>query len=130
MNRRLREYFDRQVHWVLKRMPEPVHALLDEIPMYVEDYPSRQVLRDTGVRGRRNLCGLHTGIPLPDQHLDAPGTLSEAIYLYREGLLSLATADDGEVDRGELRRQIRLTILHELGHHHGLTEAELRALGY
>ena len=35
-----------------------------------------------------------------------------------------------KLDEDELRRQIRLTILHELGHHHGLDEKELRELGY
>ena len=42
-----------------------------------------------------------------------------------------ASADDwGRVLRGRLRRQIRITILHELAHYHGLGEEELRELGY
>jgi predicted Zn-dependent protease with MMP-like domain len=42
----------------------------------------------------------------------------------------MATDPSGEIDEAELRRQIRITILHELGHYHGLTEAELEELGY
>jgi predicted Zn-dependent protease with MMP-like domain len=36
----------------------------------------------------------------------------------------------GRIDEQELRRQIRITVLHELGHYHGLDERELRELGY
>ncbi len=42
----------------------------------------------------------------------------------------MATDRRGRVDEAELRRQIRITILHELGHHHGLTEEDLEELGY
>lgn len=130
MNRRLREYFDQQLEAVLAELPERVHELLDAVPLYVEDHPSREVLRSVGVRGRRNLCGLHTGIPLTDRHTDSSGQLSEAIYVYREGVLAEAAAEAGPRDESELRRQIRITILHELGHHVGLDEQELEALGY
>ena len=73
---------------------------------------------------------IDTGIPLTHKHVEASGVLSDAIYLFREGLLAMATNDAGEVDEDELRRQIRITLLHELGHYHGLDEAELEELGY
>jgi predicted Zn-dependent protease with MMP-like domain len=44
--------------------------------------------------------------------------------------MALATDQDGRVNEAELRRQIRITVLHELGHHHGLDEDELERLGY
>lgn len=130
MNRQLRAYFDRQVDWVLAHVPARVHELLAEVPMYVEDHPSPQVLRRMGLRRRRSLCGLYTGVPLTERHVEHSGQLSDAIYLYREGILSLALDDAGDIDEDVLRYEIRATILHELGHHHGLTEADLRALGY
>jgi predicted Zn-dependent protease with MMP-like domain len=34
------------------------------------------------------------------------------------------------VTREELARQIRITVLHEIGHHFGLDEDDLRAAGY
>jgi predicted Zn-dependent protease with MMP-like domain len=58
------------------------------------------------------------------------GVLSDAIYIYRQGILALATDHQGKIDDLELRRQIRITVLHELGHHHGIGEKELRTLGY
>jgi predicted Zn-dependent protease with MMP-like domain len=126
----LRKYFDQQLEAVLAELPQRVHRLLDEVPLVVEDYPSREVMRRLGVRRRYQLCGLYTGIPLTQRSIDQSGVLSDVIHIFREGILELATDPDGTLQEPELRRQIRITVLHELGHHHGLNEQELRALGY
>ena len=130
MNNQLRQYFDEQVDWVLERVPQRVHDLLDEVTMYVEDHPPPRVMQQLGVRRRDQLCGLYTGIPLTQRHVQISGILSDAIYIYREGILSMAVDRRGNVDENELRYQIRITILHELGHHHGIGEDELHELGY
>jgi len=130
MDAGLRDYFDQQFDGVLAAMPEQVHKLLDEVTMYVEDYPSASVLRRMGIRHRRQLCGLYTGIPLDSRSVEHSGVLSDAIHIYREGILSLATDGRGDIDEPELRRQMRITVLHELGHHFGMTERDLRELGY
>jgi predicted Zn-dependent protease with MMP-like domain len=125
-----RDFFDEQLEQVLDELPDEVHALLDEVPLYVEDYPSRDVLKKMGIRHRSQLCGLYTGIPLTERSINHSGVLSDVVQIYREGILTLATNRRGRVDEAELRRQIRITILHELGHHHGLTEEDLEELGY
>jgi predicted Zn-dependent protease with MMP-like domain len=115
---------------VFRPEPQSVHELLNEVPLYVEDHPPRKLLDQLGMEHRWELCGLYTGIPLTQRHIDQSGVLSDVIHLYREGVLSLAVNRRGEIDERELRHQIRLTILHELGHHHGLDEDELEELGY
>lgn len=130
MDADLREFFDQQMDEVLKAMPEQVHRLLDEVTMYVEDHPSRETMVRLRVRRRDQLCGLYTGIPLGSRSVEHSGILSDAVYIFREGIMSLATDRHGNIDQDELCRQIRLTVLHELGHHHGMSEKELRKLGY
>jgi len=125
-----REYFDRQLEQVMAKMPPRVHELLEDVPMYVEDYPSADVMRQTGVRHRDQLCGLYTGIPLTRRSVQHSGVLSDVVQIYRRGILAQATDRRGRVDEQELRRQIRITVLHELGHHHGLNERQIRELGY
>jgi predicted Zn-dependent protease with MMP-like domain len=130
MDARTRSYFDQQMDLVLSRMPEQVHRLLDEVTMYVEDHPSREILHRLQIVDRRQLCGLYTGIPLGSRSVLHSGVLSDAVHIYREGILNLAMDRRGHVDEDELREQIRITVLHELGHHHGLDEDDLEKLGY
>jgi predicted Zn-dependent protease with MMP-like domain len=130
MDAESRRYFDKLLDEVLADMPEQVHRLLDEVTMYVEDHPSREVMRRLGVAHRSQLCGLYTGIPLGSRSVEHSGILSDAVHIYREGILDLATDRHGRVRQKELRRQIRITVLHELGHYHGMDEEELRELGY
>lgn len=130
MKPELRDYFDQQLDDVMAQMPPRVHALLEEVTMYVEDHPSRKMMQEMGVRHRSQLCGLYTGVPLTERHVELSGVLSDAIYIFREGILALARDRRGRIDAQELRRQIRITVLHELGHYHGLDEEDLEELGY
>ena len=130
MKPELRNYFDQQMDDVMAQMPPRVHELLEEVTVYVEDHPSRKVMQEMGVRHRSQLCGLYTGVPLTQRPVDLSGVLSDAIHIYREGILAMAKDRRGRIDEQELRRQIRLTVLHELGHYHGLEERELEELGY
>jgi len=130
MNDHLRSYFDQQLEEVMAELPPEAKKLFDDVPMVVDDYPSREVLQRTGVRHRAALCGLYTGVPLIHRSVMQSGIPSDVIHIYREGILRQATSRSGEINAEKLRRQIRITILHELGHHHGMTEKELRGLGY
>lgn len=125
-----RDFFDNVMDQVLAKLPEQVHRLLDDVTMYVDDYPSARVLRQLGIRDRRQLCGLYTGIPLGQRSVLHSGVLSDAVHIYREGILSRAGNGRGTVDVDKLRREIRITVLHELGHYFGIGERELRELGY
>lgn len=130
MNKAWRAFFDEQLECVLPDLPSRVRAILDEVPLVVEDYPSREVMRKMGVRHRADLCGLYTGIPLTQRRIEQSGVPSDVVNLYREGILEMSCDEDGQIDEAELRKQIRITILHEIGHHHGLDEDELQELGY
>jgi predicted Zn-dependent protease with MMP-like domain len=130
LNRRARARFDEQLEWVLERLPPLVHELIEQVPLHVEDYPSAEIMAKLRVRHRSRLCGLYTGIPLTDRSVEHSGTLPDVITVFREGILSAARDARGWIRTDRLRREIRKTILHELGHHHGLDEDELRELGY
>ena len=130
MDSATRDYFDQQLEVVVDALPERVHQLLEEVPMFIEDYPSPELMKQLGVRHRGHLCGLYTGIPLTQRRVEQSGVLSDVIHIFREGVLNLASDRQGRIDEQELRRQIRITVLHELGHHHGMTEDDLESMGY
>src|SRR5688572_12985079 len=125
-----RAYFDEHCDAVLAQLPRDVLRLLDEVPLYVEDHPSREVMREMNVADPTQLMGLHTGISLMDRRIEQSGYLPNHIFIYRLGLLTLTDDLEGPERDAELRHQIRITILHELGHYHGLDEDDLDELGY
>ena len=130
MDDHLRDYFDQLLEEVVEGLPAQARELLEEVPMYVEDFPSRRMMRELGIAHRSGLCGLYTGIPLGHRRVEQSGVLSDVIHVFREGVIGMSTNRGGKIDEAELRNQIRITILHELGHHFGMTEDELEALGY
>ena len=130
MNPRLRERFDRVVDEVLAGMPPLVHEVLQRVPLYVEDYPSPEVMQELGLEYRDELCGLHEGIPITKKSIEDPCRLPDTVTLYRVGILAQAMDEKGRIRKGRLREEIRITLLHELGHQHGLDEDQLRELGY
>ena len=130
LNPRTRERFDTVFEEVLEKLPPLVHELIEKIPLHVEDYPSADVMARTGARRRDQLCGLFTGIPITDRSIQHSGTLPDVVTIYREGILTAARDAYGRVRPERLREEIRITILHELAHYHGLDEQELRELGY
>lgn len=73
--------------------------------------------------GDPDLYGLYEGIPLPERG-DVSGSLPDRIAIYRRPL------EADFPDPEDLRREIRITVLHELGHYFGLDEDRLAELGY
>lgn len=125
-----RQRFDRLLEQVLDDLPPDLAGLFDEIPLVVEDRPSPGVMRELGIRHADELCGLHTGIPLTQRSVEHSGALPTVVTIYRLGILAWADQTDSADRDSALREQIRITVLHELGHHFGLDEDDLRNLGY
>jgi predicted Zn-dependent protease with MMP-like domain len=126
----LRALFDENVEVVVAELPKQVKDFMEQVPLLVEDYPSKDVLRRTRIRNPANLLGLYTGIPLPHRSINHSGVMPDVIHIYRLGIMTHSRKRDGELDPAGLRQQIRKTILHEYGHHVGLTERDLHDLGY
>ena len=130
MKKRDRKWFDEHLAWVVERLPAEVKEKIEEVPLVVEDYPADDVMEELGLEFRDELCGYYRGVPIDERQVDQAVTEPDFITLYREGIIAIASDDDGNVTDDRLREEIRITILHELGHHHGIDEDELDELGY
>lgn len=130
LNARTRRRFDEQLEAVLEQMPPIIHELIERVPLHVEDYPSDEVMEQTGAEYIDDLCGLYTGIPMGEKSVMHSGTMPDVVTIYREGILSASADREGRISTERLREQIRITVLHEIGHHHGMTEDDLKQLGY
>ncbi|MCC5830320.1 MAG: metallopeptidase family protein [Phycisphaeraceae bacterium] len=125
-----REAFDQVVDEVMETLPENLHQLLEEVPLVVEDAPNRRLMREMGIEFPDELCGLHDGIAMTERSVnDLPHT-PDTITIYRLGIMNISADESGRIDPEELFNQVRITILHEIGHHFGLDEEQLEALGY
>ncbi len=125
-----REVFDELVEEVLAQLPPHLQRLLEEVPLHVEDYPAESVLRETGTSDPEELCGLFSGLAITERSNEHAAALPPVVTIYRAGIMAAARDRRGRLNRKRLLRQIRLTILHELAHYHGLSEEELDELGY
>jgi len=113
----LRDFFDERVAQVIDSLPDDVRSVLDRVPLLVEDRPSKRVMRELEASDPDEVQGLYTHQP-------------PTIHLFRRGLLLTATNADHHIKEERLREQIRITILHEVGHHRGMNEDEVGELGY
>jgi len=126
-----RDYFDEQVEWVLARLPQSVLRILREVPIHVEDQPSKRLMRDLKIEDAEELCGYFCGVPYGEGSVFAVGVqMPNSVTIFRRGIIAAACDEWGRVRRNNLRQQIRITILHELAHLHGMDEDEIAAIGY
>ncbi|MEO1584508.1 MAG: metallopeptidase family protein [Planctomycetota bacterium] len=128
-----RTVFDRCFEEVFRALPPAIRSMIErDLAVIVEDEPTADMLADVGMAGEpaESLLGLHTGVPLTEQSVEDHGVSPPIVHLFRAGLLAEASSADGTIDGERLREQIRITLLHEIGHHYGLDEDDLDALGY
>ncbi len=127
--------FDALVKDAIEALPPHLRRLVDEIPVVVLDEPDAGMLRDLGIdprddRARDEICGLHTGTALTEKSVEHSAAMPTVVHLFRRGIVALAGGWDQPHAEDEIYEQVRITLLHELGHHFGLDEEDLEGLGY
>ena len=106
--------FDALVARALETVPERFKPYLENVLVVSQDRPSRGTLRGMGIPKEEGLYGLYEGVPLTERGAEEP-LFPATVTIFREPLLE----DFGD-DEEEIIRQIRITVLHEIGHHFGL----------
>lgn len=135
MNRGEQERFDRLLEGVIEGLPTRLSSLIEEVPVIVMDRPTPEILRSLGMdpgdeEEARSLCGLHTGTAYTEKSVEHSGDLPSDIHLFREGIVDLAGGWDQADADDWVAEEIRITLLHEIGHQFGLDEEDLEGLGY
>jgi predicted Zn-dependent protease with MMP-like domain len=119
-----RDDFDRVLRMALSELPPEFRKALDNVAVVVEEWPPDWLLEELGIPPEDTLYGFYHGVPLPERSFLDSGNLPDKISIYRGPL------EEDYPDREELRREIRVTLLHEIGHYFGMDEEELSRLGY
>ena len=126
MIRMSRREFVRLVHQAYEDVPPKVKQALSNVDISVEEFPDAALFEDgdgDAINGDSSLFGLYVGVPLPERQGGEPD-LPDRIVIYRQPILQSCK------NRADARKEIRITLLHEVGHYLGMDEDDLHRLGY
>lgn len=118
-----RRRFLRLVQQTFEGLPEQVKVALDNLEVVVEQWPSRDVLASSEGGGRYDLLGLYVGVPLSERGSDMP-LLPDTITLFQRPIERRCDSLE------EVVHEVQITLLHEVGHYFGMSEADLHHRGY
>lgn len=113
--------FERLVADALDSIPEELGRRMENVAVLVEDWPTRAQL--AGRRG--TLLGLYEGVDLtrrsPSSYM---GVMPDRITVFRGPIASIARSEE------DLVRLVTTTVIHEVAHHFGISDARLEELGW
>jgi predicted Zn-dependent protease with MMP-like domain len=106
-----------------RRLPETFRALCEGVIIRVDDFPSDDVIAEMRLQSEFDILGLFQGIGLPFRSESAPSQMPNMIWLYRRPILDY-WADHDET----LGAIITHVLVHEIGHHFGLSDEDMEAI--
>lgn len=110
-------------HDMLARLPENFRALCEDVIIRVDDFPTEDVLEELGAETEFDLLGLFQGVGLPFQSHGDVARLPNMIWLYRRPILDYWAEHDET-----LGHIVRHVLVHEIGHHFGLSDPDIEAI--
>lgn len=115
-----RAHFDRLTEEALKTLPREFRKRFENMKISVEDYPSSEDTEATGF-SRYDLLGIFRGAGYPNRggFFDLPPALPDEIVLFQKNIESSCFTEK------ELIEEVRLTLIHEVGHYFGMSEEDL-----
>lgn len=117
------EDLDRVVNQAIETLPDRIRETLDDVTILVEEYPGEELLRETDPPLPPDLLGLFSGPSRAARTTMLSGSPPNTIHIFRRNLELFGGTSEDVVS------ELRITLLHEIGHYLGMDEEELEALG-
>ena len=111
--------FEQIVEDAVLGLPDEFAEKLENIEIIVEDEPDDDTIERMKLERGRVLLGLYHGVPRTLRHEGAPPIYPDRITIYRLSILAVCHT------ARQVRQQIRDTVIHEIGHHFGLTDDDM-----
>lgn len=107
----------------IARLPAEFVRHLGDVVLKVEEFADDATLAEMGIENPFELTGLYTGLPIGSKSVDHSGTMPDMIHLYRRAIL-----DEWVETDVSLEALVAHVVIHEIGHHFGLSDADMEAL--
>ncbi|MFC5813620.1 metallopeptidase family protein [Nonomuraea harbinensis] len=107
-----------------ERFDELVSEALDTIPPDLTRVMSNVVVTVVDDPPEPHLLGLYTGIPLTERGDWYSAVLPDRIEIYRNPICQICDTEEQVIE------EVRITVVHEIGHHFGIDDARLHELGW
>ena len=108
---------------ILRRLPRRFRDLCTDVVIQLDDFPTDEVLDQMGAESEFDLLGLFQGVGLPFRSESAPVQMPNMIWLYRRPILDHWAEHDETL--GDVVRHV---LVHEIGHHFGLSDSDMEAI--
>ena len=115
--------FEAEARAVLARLPPLFREKLDDVVVRVAEFATPEQLAGVGLHDRWELTGLYEGVALPDQSQFDYDVMPPVITLFRQPLL-----EELEETGVSFTALVRHVVIHEAGHHFGLSDEDMDAL--
>lgn len=107
----------------LERLPTPFLTHARSLVLSVEEFADDQTLAEMGIEDPFELTGLFEGVALTEQSIEASGQMPNRVRLFRQPIL-----DEWLAEGEDLEHLIAHVVVHEVGHHFGLSDDDMHAL--
>lgn len=105
-------------------LPAPVRAAAGEVVFRIDEFAADEILAELGIEDAFELSGLYQGVDRTRRSVLDPTPHESRVFLYRRPILE-EWAELGDVTLGELVTHV---LIHEIGHHMGLSDADIEAI--
>jgi len=119
-----REEFEGLVGQAIESLPKEFAKQMENVEVTVEEWPTPDDLRSVRLARGMTLFGLYRGIPKTNRE-NYNAVLPDKIIIFAGPILS-SFGQDPQL----IKEQVRKTVVHEVGHHFGMTDEEIRRTGY
>ena len=106
-----------------KRLPRRFRDLCKDVVIRVEDFPTDEVLDALDAESAFDLLGLYHGVDMARQSVMDPAAMPEMVFLYRRPIL-----DYWAEHEDTLGQIVTHVLVHEIGHHFGLSDADMEKI--
>jgi len=116
--------FEAMARRAIARLPAALAQHLGDLILQVQDMPEPELLAEFGMDDPFALSGVYEGIALTERSIEESGTMPPRVRLFRLPIL-LEWAERGDET---LEHLVAHVTIHEIGHHFGLSDADMHAL--